>query len=189
MAASVRRRAHGGMRVMTTSEERRDELLGMLRGAPEPLRGSDLASSLGVSRQAIVNDIAILRAKGEPIVGSPRGYMLVGGPSVPGVDAMLACRHDRDGSREELAVLVRHGITVMDVVVEHPLYGEVRANLLISTLDDVERYTADLLSQAAQPLSSLTGGVHLHHVRAPTMDALEAASEELEAAGFLLKEG
>jgi len=63
----------------------------------------------------------------------------------------------------------------------------VRANLMISTRADVDRYAGRLLNQDAPPLSSLTGGVHLHHLRTPTSDALEAAERTLRAEGFLLE--
>ena len=54
-----------------TSGERRAELLRILNGAETPVTGSELSSLLGVSRQAIVNDIAILRASGLAISGGP----------------------------------------------------------------------------------------------------------------------
>jgi hypothetical protein len=151
--------------------------------------GSELSSLLGVSRQAIVNDVAILRASGEPIVGSPQGYLLAKRESTVGEpNAIIACKHGRDGARRELEILVDHGITVVDVVVEHALYGEVHANLMVSSRTDVERYAGRLLSQDAQPLSSLTGGVHLHNLHAPTPDALDAAKRELREEGFLLED-
>ena len=169
------------------SEARRKELLGTLRRSADPVTGAELSSNLGVSRQAIVNDVAILRAAGEPIVGSPQGYLLAERASSNGQpNAIIACKHGREGARRELEILVEHGITVVDVVVEHALYGEVRANLMISSRADVERYAGRLLNKDAPPLSSLTGGVHLHHLRAPTPDALEAAERSLRAEGFLL---
>jgi hypothetical protein len=171
------------------SEARRAELLGTLRRSAEPVTGAELSSLLGVSRQAIVNDVAILRAAGEPIVGSPQGYLLaVRDPGNGEPDAIIACKHGREGARRELEILVDHGITVVDVVVEHALYGDVRANLMISSRADVDRYAGRLQSQDAPPLSSLTGGVHLHNLRAPTPDALEAAERTLRSEGFLLED-
>lgn len=173
------------MSTPSLSEERRARMLQLLQAAGAPVTGTDLAAELGVSRQVIVNDVAIVRAGGEPVLGSPRGYVLTevadDRPS-----ATIACRHDRAGSRRELEILVDRGISVVDVVVEHPLYGEVAANLLIASRADVDRYVERLESEDAQPLSALTGGVHLHHVRAPSLDALDAARRELAEAGFLL---
>lgn len=149
------------------------------------MTGTDLSTELGVSRQAIVNDVAILRAMGEPILGSPRGY-LVGGSSDDRPIATIACRHDRDGWRRELEILVDRGIAVLDVVVEHPLYGEVQANLYVETRADIDRHMKAIERDDVVLLPALTGGVHLHHVRPPGPDALDAAKRELNAAGLLL---
>ncbi len=166
---------------------RRQRIVELLRLAARPITGTELSTVTGVSRQAVVNDIAILRAAGEPIQGSPRGYVLESARR-GGVEAVIACAHDRDGSRRELECLVDHGVEVLDVVVEHPLYGEVRANLMISSHEDVERYIVALAERNAQPLSSLTGGVHLHHVRADDQDSIDAAMKDLAAQGMIVQD-
>lgn len=168
----------------TNGSGRRERIVELLREAHRAITGSQLSVSLGVSRQAIVNDMAILRAAGEPIGGSPQGYHWDGEPAT-GVFAVLTCAHDREGSQKELETLVAHGITVHDVVIEHPLYGEVRADLMISSHRDVERYEEVLHTSDTQPLSSLTGGVHRHRVRAPDEVALASARGDLELLGFL----
>ena len=168
----------------TSGSGRRSRIVELLREGHRPITGSELSLSLGVSRQAIVNDMAILRAAGEPIAGSPHGYHW-GGEPMSGVFAILTCTHDREGTQEELETLVAHGVTVLDVVIDHPLYGEVRADLMISSHRDVERYMEVLHASATQPLSSLTAGVHRHRVRAPDDVALASARGDLELLGFL----
>jgi len=167
------------------SEERRGRLIAILRESAAPVTGSELSTELGVSRQVIVNDVAIVRASGEPILGSPRGYVLT-----EMIDerptSTIACRHDREGWRRELEILVDRGISVVDVIVDHPLYGRLAANLLVETRADIDRYIGALDEHEAQPLSALTGGAHVHHVRAPNQDALDAALRELADAGILL---
>ena len=172
------------MSTISPSEERRSRLVSILRSSDSPVTGADLSAQLGVSRQVIVNDVAIVRATGEQILGSPRGYVLTDGDERP--IATIACRHERVGFRRELEILVDRGISVVDVVVEHPLYGEVAANLLVQARSDIDRYIEALDREDAQPLSALTRGVHLHHVRVPNLDALEAARRELAAEGILL---
>jgi len=160
----------------------------ILRRAAGPLRGADLATRLRVSRQVVVGDVAILRAEGAPVVGSPQGYRLLeplGADGQAGT-AVLAVKHDRRRTRTELLALVDHGITVLDVVVEHPLYGELRANLMLSSREDVERFLESLQDGKAELLSALTGGVHLHTVRAPSPALLERARRALSDAGILL---
>jgi uncharacterized protein len=168
------------------SEQRRERLGQILRRANEPVTGSTLGRRLGVSRQVIVNDVAILRAAGVPIVGSPRGYLLV--DRANGHLSVIACRHGRDGFRNELGILVDHGVTVLDVVVEHSVFGEVRANLMVESRADIERYARLLETSGEAPLSSITGGLHLHTVRAPTPDALDAAKRALREAGLMIEE-
>ena len=168
----------------TNGSGRRERIVELLREAHRAITGSELSVSPGVSRQAIVNDMAILRAAGEPIGGSPQGYHWDGDPTT-GVFAALTCAHDREGSQKELETLVAHGITGHDVVIEHPLYGEVRADLMISSHRDVDRYAEVLHTSDTQPLSSLTGGVHRHRVRAPDEVALASARGDQEQLGFL----
>jgi transcriptional regulator of NAD metabolism len=168
------------------SERRRERLGRILRDADDPVTGSYLAERLGVSRQVIVNDVAILRAAGHPIVGSPQGYLLM--DRVEGPTDVIACRHAGDLGRRELGILVDHGITVLDVVVEHSVYGEIRANLMVESRDDIERNARILERSGQAPLSALTGGIHLHTVRAPNRDALEAAKRELREAGLLVED-
>lgn len=47
-----------------------------LEQADHRLRGMDLAKECGVSRQVIVGDMALLRARGLDIISTPRGYYL-----------------------------------------------------------------------------------------------------------------
>jgi transcriptional regulator of NAD metabolism len=169
----------------TNGGARRERIVELLREGHRSITGSELSSQLGVSRQAIVNDMAILRAAGSPIDGSTQGYRW-SGERTSGVFATLACRHDREGCQKELETLVAHGIAVLDVTVDHELYGEVRADLKVSTHRDVLRYMEVLHTSQVQPLSSLTGGVHAHHVRAPDDVALGSARSDLALLGFLL---
>ncbi|HWO69278.1 MAG TPA: transcription repressor NadR [Actinomycetota bacterium] len=169
-----------------TGEERRAGILARLRSGGGPVRAADLAAAFGVSRQVIVGDVAILRAEGHPVVGTPRGYVLLEPAPAPGPQAVFACRHDRRGTRAELLAMVEAGCTVVDVIVEHPLYGELRGNLMLATRDDVERFLRALRAGETELLSSLTGGVHLHTVAAPSFEALSRAREALRRKGFLL---
>jgi len=164
---------------------RRERIVRLLREGRRSITGSELSTALGVSRQAIVNDMAILRAGGEPIDGGPQGYRWHG-EQPSGVLATLECRHDREGCQKELETLVAHGVAVLDVVVDHELYGEVRADMNVWTHRDVQRYMEVLHTSDVEPLSSLTAGVHTHHVRAPDDVALGSARSDLANLGFLL---
>ena len=163
---------------------RRERLLGVLSTSPAPVTGSALASSLGVSRQAIVNDVAILRASGHDIIGSTQGYRMDGVPG--GVTALIRCHHGPERGREEFEVLLDRGVSVLDVGVNHSVFGEVRATVIIESRADIDRH-ADAIRKAGEaPLSIITRGIHSHRVRAPSEDALEAARRDLAERGILL---
>ena len=104
-----------------TAARRRDEILQTLAGASGPVSAAALAARLGVSRQVVVGDVALLRAAGSPIVATPRGYVLGGGQEGGGVRCTVACRHGLDGLLDELYTVADCGCGVLDVTVDQPL--------------------------------------------------------------------
>jgi hypothetical protein len=151
-----------------------------------PIRGGELAKHFSVSRQSLVQDVAILRAGGEDIVATPRGYRLPEGRE-RGHRAILACRHAPERTEEELQILVDHGVKVLDVIVEHPLYGELRGSLMIESRADLQDFLEHVSASHASLLSSLTGGVHLHTIEASRPEMISRAKARLRSRGFLLK--
>ena len=170
-------------------DERRQHLLALLRQTDGPLRGSELAARLAVSRQVIVQDVAVLRAGGAGIIATPMGYVLPRPTSGQRHAAVVACRHGRAEVEDELNALVDLGVEVVDVVVEHPVYGEIRALLMLTSREDVRQFMRRLDEGQAQLLSALTGGVHLHTIVAPRPEALEKARRALGERGYLLPGG
>jgi len=167
------------------AEERRRQLVRLLQQADQPRTGAELAARFGVSRQVIVQDMAVLRAAGSPVVATPRGYLLlpVGQPEM--IRDVLAVCHPPEQTCEELMLLVQSGCRVLDVVVEHPVYGELRGELQLSTPADVEDFLQKVESEGARLLSSLTDGFHLHTVEARDPRALVRAREGLARLGIL----
>lgn len=168
------------------SERRRRLILEWMRAHGGPIPGSEMAKRLRVSRQCLVQDIAILRAAGEEIVATPRGYRLPEAAN-HAHRAVLACRHVPERTQEELQILVDHGVKILDVVVEHPLYGELRGSLMIESRTDVQDFLQRVKATHASLLSSLTGGVHLHTVEASRPEMISRARAQLRQKGFLLK--
>lgn len=163
---------------------RRQAILDQLRTADRPVSASALAAGLNVSRQIIVGDIALLRAGGAEISATPRGYVLP--RATDGITRTIACRHTLAQTGQELDILVDNGCTVLDVIVEHPVYGQLTGQLQISSRYDVEQFLARIRDSDAAPLSMLTGGLHLHTLRCPNEDAYTRACAALKAAGLLL---
>jgi len=167
------------------TKDRRSKILTMLKTAGKPVTGTALARELGVSRQVIVGDIAILRAAGIAVYATPQGYVIPV-DLAPAVRATLACRHRRDELEKELMIIIDNGGKVLDVVVEHPLYGEIRANLMLSSRRELADFLNNLAKSGAEPLSIVTGGVHLHTIEAPTEAVLKNIQEELSSHGILI---
>lgn len=163
---------------------RRQAILDRLRTADRPVSASALAAGLNVSRQIIVGDIALLRAGGAEISATPRGYVLP--RATDGITRTIACRHTLAQTGQELDILVDNGCTVLDVIVEHPVYGQLTGQLQISSRYDVEQFLVRIHDSDAAPLSMLTGGLHLHTLCCPNEDAYTRACAALKAAGLLL---
>lgn len=164
--------------------QRRAALSDYLSQAAGPVSASVLAARFSVSRQIIVGDIALLRAGGLDIAATPRGYLLP--RPTPGLTRQLACVHRPEDMGRELELMVDNGCTVLDVIVEHPVYGQLTGQLQISSRYDVEQFLARVQAHDAAPLSMLTGGIHLHTLRCPDAAACERACAALKAAGLLL---
>lgn len=75
----------------------------------------------------------------------------------------------------------------MDVIVEHPLYGELRGSLMVESRADVRDFLTRVKATHASLLSSLTSGVHLHTVEASRPEMISRARARLRKRGFLLK--
>lgn len=170
------------------SSERRRNILKILKSRDEPIKGTALAEMFGISRQVIVQDIAILRASGENILATPKGYII---PEVQAPSALiktLVCKHHTyEEIEDELVTIVDLGGRVIDVVVDHPIYGEKRGMLMIASRQDVRDFMKALKEDGIKPLSSLTGGVHLHNIEVKDQECFKRIKEALEAKGYLIK--
>lgn len=159
------------------SEARRRALSKRLEQAEGPVSAAMLARELLVSRQIIVGDVALLRARGLDITATPRGYVLPRPPA--GVSCTIACRHRADQMAQELCTIVDQGCTVLDVIVEHPIYGQLTGPLRLSSRYEVDQFVARCREEAAAPLSQLTEGIHLHTVLCPDQGAADRVRNEL----------
>lgn len=176
-------------RPVVGAEGRRAAILDRLAAAETPIPGYLLAQELGVSRQAIVHDVAVLRAAGQAIVATVRGYLLLRPPGADLARAVVAVRHAPAEAEAELTALVDLGVRVVDVVVEHPVYGELRAQLHIESRADVAAWAEATRRSGAHLLSELTDGVHLHTLETSAAERLEAARAALQRLGMLLADG
>ena len=172
------------------TEERRSKVLECLKRSKEPVTGTQLAEEFGVSRQIIVGDVSILRAMGTPIYATPRGYIVPKKNSADGaLISTITCRHDAKGMRRELETIVDEGACVRDVIVEHPVYGEIHGHLMISNRHDVDVFMKKMEQNNAKPLLDVSSGLHLHTIEVPDENALKRILSKLQEFGILAEGG
>ena len=164
--------------------ERREWILKELSAQSAPQSASKLARQLGVSRQIVVGDVAILRAGGHPVQATPRGYVL---QTPPTGSLAVASHHEAQQVLEELYTIVDCGCGVLDVTVEHPIYGQLTGPLRLSSRYDVQQFIARCAQSDARPLSELTEGIHLHTLSCPDEAAFDRVRRELRRLGILLE--
>lgn len=164
-----------------SGEERRKNILNRLGN--EPVSAARLAETFGVSRQVIVQDVALLRAEGEPVLSTSRGYVRAGGDRHARV---FKVRHSDEEVLEELQLIVDAGGRVEDVYVWHKVYGKVRAEMGIASRRDAAAFMEKIRSGVSAPLKNITGGYHYHTVTAESEAVLDAIEQSLRARGFFV---
>ena len=164
--------------------DRKAAIIEAIRTSETPVSASALARKLHVSRQIIVGDIALIRASGTQIIATPRGY--VWERSNAGSERKIAVLHAPQQMREELYTIVDQGAEVVDVIVEHPTYGQLVGQLQLSSRYDVDQFSDRM--QGNEPLSQLTHGVHLHTIRCRDAAVFERVENALRKKGLLYEE-
>ncbi len=166
--------------------QRRREILEILKKSAQPVSASTIARQFQVSRQVIVGDIALLRAANVAISATPRGYILTDGACDKNqIIRTIACRHSRENLAEELYTIVDNGCGLIDVIVEHAVYGQISGQLHIFSRYDADCFLEKLSKDHASPLCDLTCGVHLHTISCRSEDAYQRVLAALEEKGIL----
>ena len=168
-------------------EERRLQLLGQLQKSKAPITGTDLAKFANVSRQVIVNDMTLLKARNKPIIATSQGYLYMHQEQLQQtVERTLPCIHTSEQTEDELMTIVDCGGTVKNVMVEHPIYGELTASIMVSNRHEVKQFIERVNATQANYLSALTGGIHLHVITAPSVEVLTLIEQALHKKGYLV---
>ena len=172
----------GKAEAMASAQTRRGRIVSDLVGSEKPLSGAALAKELGVSRQIIVQDIALLRANGHDIVATNRGYVLAS-PREPQVFMRrFKVHHGEEQTIDELETIIDLGGTVEDVMVNHRVYGKVTASL---SRRDIARFAEDMRTGRSSLLMTVTSGYHFHLVSAESEEALDDIEKALADKGYL----
>ena len=165
-----------------SGEQRREKMLEILRAANEPISGASLAGSLSVSRQVVVQDIALLRAQKQEIISTYRGYIMKRDISCQRI--FKVCHSDEE-MEEELNLYVDFGGRVEDEFVFHKIYNVIRVNMGLKSRRDVSAYMEKLRNGISKSLKDVTSGYHYNTVTAESEEVLDQIQEELVQRGFL----
>lgn len=161
---------------------RRENILQRLTETDKPLNGTELAQIFDISRQVIVQDIAILRAENHPIISTNRGYLL--GKQENKAHRTFCVRHTKEEILEELNLIVDDGGQVMNTIVEHDVYGQIAVEMFLKNRRDVKDFVKQLDETQSILLTSLTNGLHFHTVTAESEEDLDRIEESLKERGF-----
>ena len=162
---------------------RRKKIIEIIRGADTPVSGTALAKKLDVSRQVVVQDIALIRANGIEIVSTNRGYVV---SSEVRFQRVVKSSHSEDQIEDELFAIVDAGGYVENIIVNHRFYNRLEAPLNIKSRKDAREYYEAIKSGKSKSLSSATSGYHYHTISAESEEILDYIEEELKAKGFWL---
>ncbi|MEG0365238.1 MAG: transcription repressor NadR [Coprobacillus sp.] len=166
--------------------DRKNKIIEEIRKSDKPISASKLASLFGVSRQIIVGDVALLRASGINISATPRGYIL--DEQVQGIKHIIAVKHQKEDLADELYTIVDLGGQIIDVIVEHQIYGQLTGQLHISSRYDVDQFLKKVEKDNTKPLSQLTDGLHLHTIQCHNEQTYQRILDALNKKNYLLKE-
>lgn len=173
-----------GMEIFMEGDIRREKIIELLNVSDNPLSGAELSRKLGVSRQVIVQDIALLRAVDKNILSTNKGYIMFG-QGVSKAKKSFCVSHSDSDTEDELNTIVDYGGRIKDVVVEHDIYGQIMVDLIINDRSDVKEFMSKLNKNKTKPLKTLTDGIHYHTVEADTEEQLIRIEEELGKKGYL----
>lgn len=165
------------------ANERRNAIKLEIIKSEKPLSASKLASKFNVSRQIVVGDVALLRAAQEPIIATPRGYLYQKEQLLNRY--VVACAHDAQGTLDELYTIVDCGGEVENVIVSHPVYGELVGPLHIHSRVEAKQFVDKCEEQNVKNLSTISNGVHLHTIICKDEQQYQLIIDELDKKGYL----
>ena len=166
-------------------EQRRQIIIDRLKTSTQPISATAFANDLGVTRQIIVADVALLRAAGYHIKAEHKGYVLDN--QQDGITKLVVVKHGKHDVFNEFCAIVDNGAKVLDVVVDHPVYGKLSAELNIASRYDANCFVEKMDAEGANPLSLLTEGIHLHTIIVKDEQTFERIKSQLNNLGILIE--
>lgn len=168
-----------------TGSKRREKIIHKIQTSKTPVSGAELAEICSVSRQVIVQDIALIRAAGYDIISTNRGYVM---NAPKGITRVFWVSHTDEQIGDELCTIVDLGGKILDVGVKHKLYGCMQAPLNISSRRQIQEFLQDMKDGKSSPLKNITANDHYHTVEAESTQVLDMIAQELVQKGLLTAE-
>ena len=170
-----------------TGTERREAIIDMIQEAKSPLSGTKLAAVYGVSRQVIVQDIALIRAAGYDVISTNKGYILNTPVENKSVERIFKVNHTDEQMEDELLSIVDLGGYVVNTMVNHKVYGHLEAPLNIKSRRNVAEFMSDIYSGKSSPLKNITSGYHYHTIIADSEETMQLIEKMLREKQFLVE--
>ena len=145
-----------------------------------------MANNFSVTRQIIVADIALLRASGYQIIADNKGYKLITANN--DFIKKIAVQHSKDDVNNEFYAIVDNGGKVLDLIIEHPIYGKISVEINITSRYEADKFVKKLNNTNSHPLSILTQGLHIHTIEVPNNESFERIKLKLNELGILITE-
>ena len=168
-----------------TGTERREFIVNHIKNSKNPVPGKTLAELCDVSRQVIVQDMALIRTAGYDIISTNRGYIIQNAPSA--ASRVFKVQHTDEQMEDELTSIVDLGGNVVNVMVHHKAYGHMEAPLGINSRKKVQDFVATIKSGKSSPLKNITSNYHYHNIEAENEETLDLIEQMLRQKGFLIE--
>ena len=168
------------------SEQRREKIISILQMSDKPISAAGFASEFSVTRQIIVADIALLRASGYPIRAEHKGYVLEKDDN-HAILKRAVVKHGKNEVQNELYTIVDNGGKVINVIVQHSVYGKIVAELNLASRYDVDRFIKHIRETDAKPLLLLTEGLHIHTISVKDEEAFQRILKQLDDLHILVE--
>ena len=168
------------------SEQRREKIISMLQISNKPISASGFASEFSVTRQIIVADIALLRASGHPIRAEHKGYVLEKNEN-HAILKRIVVKHGKNEVQDELYTIVDNGGKIINVIVQHSVYGKIVAELNLSSRYDIDRFIKHIQETDAKPLLLLTEGLHIHTIAVKDEEVFQRILKQLNDLHILVE--
>lgn len=96
-------------------------------------------------------------------------------------------KHDIEQTEDEMNTIVDLGGAIVDVTINHRVYGKITAKLNIHSRRDITKFLKNIQEGISRPLMTVTSGYHFHTVSAASSEILADIETALQKKGYLAR--